>query len=130
MFENISFNMSILDKITSHKDMNLKLFIQNNQYKLSKVSITKSPTPVTKPTTRGGVYFSEKYEYRISGVINDVSISPLLSKMMLGPNKEFGDIQIRGKMHDDTELNIHTNLIRTVQDESGIELHMMIVKVV
>ena len=84
---------------------------------------------MTRPTTRGGVYFSKKFEYRIKGTVKDLSIIPLLSNAMLGPNTEFGDVQIHTTvLHNDkmTRLRIHTNLISSVQEGSGIELHMTI----
>ena len=35
------------------------------------VSITNSPTPVNEPTTRGGVYFSDKFAYKMRGIIGE-----------------------------------------------------------
>ena len=110
--------------------LEFSLFLQDRPYQLVDVSVTRSPTPVTRPTTRGGVYFSEKFAYRITGTIKDTGIVPLLSKAMLGPNTEFGDIQIRtkllhaGKM---VQLNLHAHLTSSVEGPLGIELHMILV---
>ncbi|HSB83796.1 MAG TPA: hypothetical protein VLD64_04850, partial [Nitrosarchaeum sp.] len=70
------------------------LYLDDKRYSLSDVVIVNSPTPVNSPTTRGGVYFSDTFAYKIKGTINDLSIIPLLSKTMLGPNTEFGEIKI------------------------------------
>ena len=111
-----------------HDKLDYTLHIKEKSYDMSNVFIANSPTPVTRPTTRGGVYFSKKFEYRVKGTVRDISIVPLLSSAMLGPNTEFGDVQIHAIMHNDkmTRLCIHTNLISSVQEGSGIELHMTI----
>jgi hypothetical protein len=96
------------------------------------VSITNSPTPVNSPTTRGGVYFSDKFAYKIKGVVTDMSVVPLLSKTMLGPNITFDDIKIttqiklNGKKQN---LTLHANLINSVQSSSQIELNMILVNI-
>ncbi|MEO2201331.1 MAG: hypothetical protein ABGW47_01425, partial [Nitrosopumilus sp.] len=38
-----------------------KLYLQDKIYSLTNVSIMNSPIPVNEPTTRGGVYFSDKF---------------------------------------------------------------------
>jgi hypothetical protein len=100
-------------------------------YPLTGVSIVNSPTPVNAPTTRGGVYFSDTFAYKIKGVINDLSIIPLLSKTMLGPNTEFREIKITTQIvHDGKKLSLslYTNLTNSVQSSSKIELNMILVK--
>jgi hypothetical protein len=95
------------------------------------VSITNSPTPVTSPTTRGGVYFSDTFAYKIKGIIDDVSIIPALSKTMLGPNTEFGEIKITTQIQSDNKkinLSLFVNLINSVQSLSKIELNMILVR--
>ena len=107
------------------------LHLNTVSYPLLDVSITNSPTPVTSPTTRGGVYFSDTFAYKIKGKIYDTSIIPALSKMMLGPNTEFGEIQITTQIEGDnkkTNLSLFTNLINSVQSSSKIELNMILVR--
>jgi hypothetical protein len=107
------------------------LHLNGISYPLGDVSITNSPTPVTSPTTRGGVYFSDTFAYKIKGIIEDVSIIPALSKTMLGPNTEFGEIKITTQIQSDNKkinLSIFTNLINSVQSLSKIELNMILVR--
>ena len=107
------------------------LHIDNKIYSLTDVSIVNSPTPVTAPTTRGGVYFSDTFAYKIKGMINDLTIIPLLSKTMLGPNTEFREIKITTQITRDGKklpLSLFTNLTNSVQSSSKIELNMILVK--
>jgi len=107
------------------------LHLDNISYPLVDVSVTNSPTPVTSPTTRGGVYFSDTFAYKIRGIIDDVSIIPALSKTMLGPNTEFGEIKITTQIENDNKkinLSLFANLINSVQSLSKIELNMILVR--
>jgi hypothetical protein len=107
------------------------LHLDNISYPIVDVSVTNSPTPVTSPTTRGGVYFSDTFAYKIRGIIDDVSIIPALSKTMLGPNTEFGEIKITTQIENDNKkinLSLFANLINSVQSLSKIELNMILVR--
>ncbi len=107
------------------------LHLANRKYLLEDVSIINSPTPVNSPTTRGGVYFSDKFAYKLKGKADNLSIIPLLSKKMLGPNTEFGKIKITAEVknnHSRRDFVIYTNLTNSVQRSSNIELNMIIVK--
>jgi len=107
------------------------LHLDNISYPIVDVSVTNSPTPVTSPTTRGGVYFSDTFAYKIKGIIDDVSIIPALSKTMLGPNTEFGEIKITTQIENDNKkinLSLFANLINSVQSLSKIELNMILVR--
>ena len=110
--------------------LDFTLFLAEKAYTLRDVTISKSPTPVTRPTTRGGVYFAEKYAYRITGVIDDLAVIPLLSKAMLGPSTEFTEIRIHTQLNQNDnrlELNLLANLTGSVQNPSSIELNMVLV---
>jgi hypothetical protein len=118
------------------------LFIENNapkyslnlngvSYPMINVSIVNSPVPVNEPTTRGGVYFSDTFAYKMKGVVEDLSIVPLLTKKMLGPNTEFGELQIMTEIESEGKsqnVEIFTNLTNSVQTPNSIELSMIIVK--
>jgi len=107
------------------------LWLNERNYVLENVSISNSSTPVNAPTTRGGVYFSEKFVYKLKGTIFDLSIVPLLTKTMLGPNTEFREIKITTLIkQNDTKkkLTIHANLTNSVQGPSKIDLNMIIIK--
>ncbi len=130
----LSVDLSLLESlmnINEKQHLDYILHLNGLKYPLSDVSIVNSPTPVNSPTTRGGVYFSDTFAYKIKGTINDLSIVPLLSKTMLGPNTEFGEIKITTQIanHDKkTTLSIFTNLTNSVQSSSKIELNMILVK--
>jgi len=107
------------------------IHFNKKEYVLNNVSISNSPTPVKSPTTRGGVYFSDKFAYKLKGTIHDLSVVPLLTKTMLGPNTEFGEIKITTQLEADNkkrELSIYANLTNSVQGSSKIELNMIIIK--
>ena len=107
------------------------LSIDTKRYLLENVSIVNSPTPVNSPTTRGGVYFSDKFAYKLRGSINDLSIVPLLTKTMLGPNTDFREIKITTQIpyqNKVIDFTIFANLTNSVQGPSKIDLNMIIVK--
>ena len=107
------------------------LHISDRLYDVLSVSIENSSIPVNEPTTRGGVYFSEKFAYKMKGNIEDLTIIPLLTKKMLGPNTEFGELKISSHIEYDgkiTPIDIFTNLTNSVQTPNLIELSMIIVK--
>ncbi|MCE9653256.1 MAG: hypothetical protein K8Q89_09445 [Nitrosarchaeum sp.] len=117
--------------INEKESLEYVMHLDNKQYLLSDVVIVNSPTPVNSPTTRGGVYFSDTFAYKIKGIIDDLSIIPLLSKTMLGPNTEFGEIKITTNLLKNGKtvpLSLFTNLTNSVQYPSKIELNMILVK--
>ena len=117
--------------INQRESLKYVLHLDGKVYHLSDVVIVNSPTPVNSPTTRGGVYFSDTFAYKIKGIINDLSVIPLLSKTMLGPNTEFGEIKITTTIQNngkETPLTLFTNLTNSVQSSSKIELNMILVK--
>ncbi len=107
------------------------LCLNNDVYPITSVSITNSSTLVNEPTTRGGVYFSDKFAYKMKGVIKDLSIVPMLTKKMLGPNTEFAELKILTQIKSDGKpmnLEIFTNLTNSIQTPDSIEINMIIVK--
>ena len=105
--------------------------VNETVFPITDVLILNSPTPVNEPTTRGGVYFSDKFAYKMKGVIKDLSIIPLLTEKMLGPNTEFGELKITTQInHDGTtlDLELFTNLTNSVQTPDSVELSMIILK--
>lgn len=116
---------------TESDSLEFLLHLKNNSYPLTHVQITNSSIPVNEPTTRGGVYFSDKFAYKMKGTINDLSVVPLLTSKMLGPNTEFGELKITTIINLENELKtleVHTNLTNSVQTPDSIELSMIIVK--
>lgn len=107
------------------------ILVNDRVFPLIDVSIVNSSIPVNEPTTRGGVYFSEKFAYKIKGVIDDLSVIPLLTKKMLGPNTEFGKLKISSQIETNGKLvniDIFSNLTNSVQTPNSIELSMIIVE--
>jgi len=104
--------------------------IENKLFALNDALIEKSSTPVTSPTLRGGVYFSDTYVYKIKGIVSDSAIIPLLSKTMLGPNTEFSDILVKTSAIIDSnkaDISLHTNLTNSMQSSLKIELNLIII---
>jgi hypothetical protein len=123
--------LDILMNTNQTYSCNYTLHLKNKEYSLEDVSIINSPTPVNSPTTRGGVYFSDKFAYKLKGTIHDLSVVPLLTKTMLGPNTEFGEIKITTRIENNDQkkdLTIYGNLTNSIQGPSKIELNMIIVK--
>ena len=122
--------LETLIKCTIDTSSKFTLHLNDVDYILIDVSIENSPIPVNEPTTRGGVYFSEKFAYKMKGAIEDLSVVPLLTKKMLGPNTEFGELRISGEIQFNGEtvsVNVFTNLTNSVQTPNSIELSMIIV---
>jgi len=120
---------SIIENPTSQK-LSYILEIQNKFYPLQNVLVSKSDTPLRKPASRGGVYHSDVYSFKISAVIDDLSIESLLTNAMLGPNTEFEDLKINTKLQINNSLKnivIIANLTNRMQSGSKIQLTMMII---
>ena len=130
----MSVDQGLLEILTTYSNENsleCHLYLNETIFELSDVSITYSPTPVNEPTTRGGVYFSDKFAYKMKGEIKDLSVIPLLTNKMLGPNTEFGELRITAKIEfkgEKMNIEIFTNLTNSVQTPNSIELSMIIVK--
>jgi len=120
--------------IKLHENSSLGFFLHADKkiLPLREVQISKSSTPVTKPTLRGGVYFSDTHEYKITGIIDDQTIIPFLSEAMLGPNTEFGDIIITTESNttgNSEQIVLHTNLTNSMQSSSLIKLNLIITRI-
>lgn len=130
----MSVNQDLLELLIQYNEKNstdYTLHLNDNVYQITNISIKNSPVPVNKPTTRGGVYFSDKFAYKMKGTIEDLSVVPLLTNNMLGPNTDFGDLKIVTSIESNGQpmsLEIFTNLTNSVQTPNSIELSMIIVK--
>ena len=93
------------------------------------IKIFENENPVTEPTTRGGVYFSDIKEMKVQATIFDTSITEHLSNAMLGPNKTFLDIPIEAEIDNNLKISLLTNLTNTMQDSSKIILYLIIKEV-
>jgi len=118
--------------IQLHENSSLDFFFHTDKkiHHLNSVKISKSPTSVIRPTLRDGVYFSDTHVYKITGIIDDRTILKFLSKAMLGPNTEFGDIIITTKSKskgNSEQIALHTNLTNSIQSSSLIKLNLIII---
>lgn len=123
--------LNSLIQLQKKKPLKFTVYVGSQSFALNDASIEKSSTPVTSPTLRGGVYFSDTYVYKIKGIVNDSTIVPLLSKTMLGPNAEFSDILAKTSAILDsknTDITLHTNLTNSMQSSSKIGLNLIITK--
>jgi hypothetical protein len=102
--------------------------INNIEYTPQKMQLSYVETPVSRPTTRGGVYFSDKMGFKIKARLENVDLTKSLSKMMLGPNTNFEQIQFLTRLDAESkELKIFANLVNYVQKKDGLELNLMVV---
>ena len=130
----MSFNKDLLEQLIEFNAKNspeFKLTLNGIDYAIKNVNVSNSSIPVNQPTTRGGVYFSDKFAYKMNGIIEDLSVVPLLTSKMLGPNTEFGELEISTQIESDgnaVDLKIYTNLTNSVQSPDSIEMSMIIVK--
>ena len=120
-------------KMQAEQTLDFKLIIDKNEFDIIDLTIKNETTPVSKPTKRGGVYFSDTTVYKINAVINDLSVSKYLTRAMLGPNTEFQDITIQPinkKNKHNTDYKIITNLTSSKQSSNKIELNLMVQNIV
>ena len=119
----MTLDKNLLQRLVEQKIRISSLQIQNKKFAVEQSEITFSNVPVNRPTTRGGVYFSDTTAYKAKILIHDLSISKFLSQAMLGPNTEFADIQL---IPESESVVISANLTNYVQKSSDIELNLTI----
>ena len=115
-----------LQEIVEKNNTKFTLLVSNKIFKINEIKVFENENPVTEPTTRGGVYFSDVTEMKVQVTISDTSITKYLSNAMLGPNKTFLDILIEAKIKDELKISLITNLTNTIQNSSKIILYFKI----
>ncbi|HYL66812.1 MAG TPA: hypothetical protein VEU72_06625 [Nitrosopumilaceae archaeon] len=121
----------ILSKLTEANDTKYSLYLDGKEYHLEQVDMAKSSIPVRRPTTRGGVYFSDTMAYKIKASTNDLSLIPLISKVMLGPNTDFKPLEIKTNLNIDGKKHnviLTTHLTNTMNSSTKLELHLIVDK--
>ena len=108
---------------------NFSIMVDGKSFPLIDVSVVKSTAPVKKPTMRGGVYFANMDNYKLTGTVTDFDILPMLSGKMLGPNTDFAEIPITAKTLENENLVLITNLTDMMQNSKKIVLNMVIVRI-
>tara|TARA_B110000014_G_scaffold193265_1_gene142166 strand:+ start:3270 stop:3665 length:396 start_codon:yes stop_codon:yes gene_type:complete len=122
-----------IQKMEKDQSLLFKLIIGKNEFNVNQLKMKIEATPVTKPTKRGGVYFSDTTICKISVTVNDLEINKYLSKAMLGPNTEFQDIILQAKNkknNEDVDFRIITNLTSSKQSSKEIELHLIVQNII
>jgi len=127
--ENLILKLIEIQKSTK---LDFILHLASDTFLLENVVISKSLTPVNRPTNRGGVYFSDTFVFKIKTTVSDLSLAPLLSQSMLGPNPDFQDLEITTKAKIDNSLKnvkLFGHLTNSMQSSSLIELNMNIIRI-
>jgi len=122
--------LEIIEVQKSHK-LDYIIHLGKITYSLDNVAISKSSTPVNKPTTRGGIYFSDTFVFKLKGIVFDLSVAELLSTSMLGPNSEFQELEITTNVpikDSIKKVTFFVNLTSSMQSSSYIELNMIIIR--
>jgi hypothetical protein len=117
-------NEKELQKIVEDNGTDFNMLIGDNSFGINEIKIFQTDNPITKPTTRGGVYFAELKEWKIEATVLDTSITKHLSKTMLGPNKDFLDIILEARIQDNQKISLVTNLTNSMQNSSKIILYL------
>jgi len=115
-----------LQEIVEENNTKFKLLISNKIFKINEIQVFENENPVTEPTTRGGVYFSDIKEMKIQATISDTTVTNYLSNAMLGPNKTFLDILIESEIKDNLKISLIVNLTNTIQNSSKTILYFKI----
>ena len=125
-------NEDLMAKLSEEKNLSYVIDIEGKSYDLQAVTIIKSQIPVRKPTTRGGVYFTDTMAYKIKGITRDLSIKNEIPKLMLGPNTDFKPIlfktnlQIYNIAH---QVTMTTHLTNAVNTKDQVELNLIVDKI-
>jgi len=125
-------NEDVLIKLSETQNLLGTIHVEAKSYPVSKMSIVKSTIPVRKPTTRGGVYFTDTSAYKIKAVTGDIAISSEIPKLMLGPNTDFKPFFVKtelavGDTRQPVTLTVH--LTNAVNTKDHVELNLIVDKV-
>jgi len=125
-------NEDVLVKLSEMQNLSCTMYVEEKSYSIQKLSIVKSTIPVRKPTTRGGVYFTDTMAYKIKAVTHDLLISTEIPKLMLGPNTDFKPVLIKTRLTvNDTEYSVTltVHLTNAVNTKEYVELNLIVDKV-
>lgn len=125
-------NEDTLIKLSESQSLSGTIHVEEKSYLVSKMSLVKSTIPVRKPTTRGGVYFTDTSAYKIKAVTSDIAISSEIPKLMLGPNTDFKPFFVKteltiGSTKQHVTLTVH--LTNAVNTKDHVELNLIVDKV-
>lgn len=116
--------------VEQQSKLDFTMLVGGLEYQVESFDVMQSQTPVTKPTMRGGVYFSNLKEFKIKAKFSGTALSAILSKTMLGPNTDFEKIKFLTSIESDgakKQLTILANLTNYVQRRNSLELNLVVV---
>ena len=125
-------NEDVLIKLSETQNLSSTIHVEEKSYLVSKMSIVKSTIPVRKPTTRGGVYFTDTSAYKIKAVTSDIAISSEIPKLMLGPNTDFKPFFVKTELAVDgtkQRVTLTVHLTNAVNTKDHVELNLIVDKV-
>ena len=125
----MAVNEDIMSKMIQAKDLKYAMHIAGKVFGLEDVYIMKSKIPVRKPTTRGGVYFTDTTAYKVKATTGDMSILYLLPKIMLGPNTEFQPVEIKTSLPSEGQpqpVTLISHVANTVNTKNKVELNLIV----
>tara|TARA_B100000029_G_scaffold462038_1_gene494203 strand:+ start:58 stop:444 length:387 start_codon:yes stop_codon:yes gene_type:complete len=117
-------NEKEIQELIQKRGSDFNMIIEDNSFRIDLIDIFQTDNPISEPTTRGGVYFAGMKEIKVQATILDTSVLKHLSKAMLGPNKDFLDIELKAKMEDGKEICLITNLTNSMQNASKVVLYL------
>ena len=123
-------NEKEIQEMVQKNKLNFKLIIEDKSFRIDDIDVFQTDNPISEPTTRGGAYFAEMKELKVQATILDMNISKHLSKAMLGPNKDFLDIELRVETEEGKEICLITNLTNSMQNSSKVVLYLTLKDVI
>lgn len=124
-------NEDILMALAGEGKLSGILLVGDISYRISSMSVAKSTIPVRKPTTRGGVYFTDTTAYKVRAVTQDMSITAEIPKLMLGPSADFKPVVVMVEAQPDKgkrQVVLTAHLTNAVNTPDMVELNLIVDK--
>ena len=122
-------NEDLMIQLVKAQNLSYVMYVEEKSYTLHDITIAKSTIPVRKPTTRGGVYFTDVMAYKIKAITQDLSITGEIPKLMLGPSTDFKPILIKTKLAiygKENSVTLTTHLTNAVNTKGQVELNLIV----
>lgn len=124
-------NEDLMIRLMGEQNLSCTMYVDERSYQIHGISISKSKIPVRKPTTRGGVYFTDVEAYKVTTKM-DLSIKDEIPKLMLGPNTEFKPVVIKTSLKIDEKdhlIILTAHLTNSVSKQESIDLNLVVDKI-
>lgn len=122
-------NEDLMVQLVKAQNLSCIMHVETKSYPIHDISIAKSTIPVRKPTTRGGVYFTDIMAYKVKAITQDLSITGEIPKLMLGPSTDFKPILIKTCLTIDGKeqpVTLTTHLTNAVNTKGQVELNLIV----